>query len=201
MREMVAEAIGVFFYVYPGIASQASFFLNGTEPAFGSLLQIGFAYAIGIAFAIIICGPTSGGHFNPAVTICFAIWQGFPWSKVPRYIFAQIFGSFMAGLMLVGSYHPQLTALAAELRAKGVSPNSLGGPGSVLCSFPSPTETNYGYLFMIEFFVDSYIGYVITEPQRARLYCTDLRSGSSFGQSLTRQTLLSLLYQRPGQLA
>jgi glycerol uptake facilitator-like aquaporin len=63
---------------YPGIASQASFFINGTEPAFGSILQIGFAYAIGIAFAIITCGPTSGGHFNPAITICFAIWQGFP---------------------------------------------------------------------------------------------------------------------------
>lgn len=41
--------------------------------------------------------------------------------------------------------------LASGLRAKGVSPNTLGGPGSVLCSFPSPTETNYGYLFFIEF--------------------------------------------------
>jgi glycerol uptake facilitator-like aquaporin len=61
---------------YPGIASQASFFLNGTEDVFGSLFQIGWAYAIGIAFAIIICGPTSGGHFNPAVTLCLAIWQG-----------------------------------------------------------------------------------------------------------------------------
>lgn len=44
---MAAEALGVFFYVYPGIASQASFFLNGAEPAFGSLFQIGLAYAIG----------------------------------------------------------------------------------------------------------------------------------------------------------
>ncbi|KUJ23140.1 aquaporin-like protein [Mollisia scopiformis] len=161
LREMAAEAIGVFFYVYPGIASQASFFLNGTEPVFGSLFQIGWAYAIGIAFAIITCGSTSGGHFNPAITICFAVWQGFPWSKVPRYIFAQIFGSFLAGLLLVGQYYPQLSALAAELRAKGVSPNSLGGPGSVLCSFPGPTQTNYGYLFFIEFFVDSFIGIVI----------------------------------------
>jgi len=160
-REMAAEALGVFFYVYPGIASQASFFLNGTEPAFGSIFQIGLAYAIGIAFAIIVCGPTSGGHFNPAITLCFAVWQGFPWSKVPRYIFAQIFGSFLAGLLLVGQYHPQLTLLAAELRSKGMSPNSLGGPGSILCSFPAASETNYGYLVFIEFFVDSFIGLVI----------------------------------------
>ncbi|KAH6711096.1 aquaporin-like protein [Leptodontidium sp. 2 PMI_412] len=161
MREMAAEALGVFFYVYPGIASQASFFLNKTEPVFGSLFQIGWAYAIGIAFAIIVCGPTSGGHFNPAITICFAVFQGFPWSKVPRYIFAQILGSFIAGLVLVGQYWPEISALAAQLRAEGVSPNSLGGPGSILCSFPAPTQTNYGYLFFIEFFVDSFIGIVI----------------------------------------
>jgi hypothetical protein len=43
LREMVAEALGVFFYVYPGITSQASFFLNGTE----SIFQTGLAYAIG----------------------------------------------------------------------------------------------------------------------------------------------------------
>ncbi len=174
IREMAAEALGVFFYVYPGIASQASFFLNGTEPAFGSIFQIGWAYAIGIAFAIITCGSTSGGHFNPAITICFAVWQGyvqhttsstiadrtirFLCSKFPCYIFAQIFGAFLAGLVLVGQYHPQLTALAAELRVKGVSPNSLGGPVSILCRFPAATQTNYGYLFCIEVFVDSFIG-------------------------------------------
>ncbi|TVY49685.1 Aquaporin [Lachnellula occidentalis] len=161
MREMAAEALGTFLYVYPGIASQASFFLNGTEPQFGSIFQIGWAYAVGIAFAIIICGSTSGGHFNPAVTLCFALWQGFPWIKVPRYIFAQIFGAFMAGMILMGQYYPQMTALAAATRAKGLSPNSLGGPGSILCSFPAPTETNYGYLFLVEFFVDSFIGLVI----------------------------------------
>ncbi|KAG0651579.1 hypothetical protein D0Z07_1872 [Hyphodiscus hymeniophilus] len=161
MREMAAEALGVFFYVYPGIASQASFFLNGTQPIYGSLFQIGWAYAIGIAFAIITCGATSGGHFNPAITLCFAIWQGFPWKKVPYYIFAQILGAFLAGLLLVGQYHPQMTALAAEVRAAGLSANSLGGPGSILCSFPGPKQTNYGYIFFIEFFVDSFIGIVI----------------------------------------
>lgn len=156
-RECAAEALGVFMYVYPGIASQASFFVNGTEPIFGSLFQIGWAYAIGIAFAIITCGPTSGGHFNPAVTICLVIWQGFPLWKAPMYIASQIFGSFLAGLMLVGQYKPQLNALAATCTAAGRELNSLGCPGSILCAFPGPTQTNYGYIFMTEFFVDSFI--------------------------------------------
>jgi hypothetical protein len=66
--------------VYPGIASTASFFLNGTEPAFGSLFQIGWAYAMGIAFAIITCASTSGGHFNPVSIVFSLLWpkQNFP---------------------------------------------------------------------------------------------------------------------------
>ncbi|GME35596.1 aquaporin-like protein [Neofusicoccum parvum] len=161
LREMAAEATGVFFYVYPGIAATASFFLNETEPAFGSLLQIGFAYAFGIAFAIITSASTSGGHFNPAITICFAIWQGFPWKKVPMYIFAQVFGAFMAGLILMGQYHEQISAYTAASVAKTGATVYNGGPASILCTFPGETQHNLGYLFLIEFFVDSYIGIVI----------------------------------------
>jgi glycerol uptake facilitator-like aquaporin len=93
----------------------------------------------------------------------------FPWKKVPQYILAQVFGSFMAGLLLVGQYHPQLTALAAEFRAKGLSPNSLGGPGSILCSVPSATETSYGYLFFIEFFADVFVVCIKLPPTTSTL--------------------------------
>jgi hypothetical protein len=58
IREMAAEALGVFFYVYPGIASTASFFTNGTQPAFGSLFQIGWAY-VSITGFLILSIPTS----------------------------------------------------------------------------------------------------------------------------------------------
>lgn len=105
----MAEATGVFFYVLPGIASTASFTLQKENPFYGSILQVGFAYAFGIAFAIITCAPTSGGHFNPAITICFAIWQGFPWKKVPYYIFAQIFGQYHTpsiSIAILWQHHP-----------------------------------------------------------------------------------------------
>jgi glycerol uptake facilitator-like aquaporin len=84
--------------VFPGIAAITAFTINKEDAGFGSILQIGFAFAIGISFvstrrpwcirdaradhsdkAIITCASTSGGHFNPAITICFAVWQGFPW--------------------------------------------------------------------------------------------------------------------------
>lgn len=170
----MAEATGVFFYVYPGIGAIATFTLGKEDAGFGSLLQIGFAFALGIAFAvsarirrsymfngtdfckIITCAPTSGGHFNPAITICFATWQGFPWKKVPYYIFAQIFGAFIAGLLMVGQYWQELSAYAELTRAAGKGVVFNGGPASTLCSFPNPDQS-LGYLFMNEFFVDSFI--------------------------------------------
>ena len=146
---------------FPGIASVAGFVLNGTSPlgatAFSSIFQIGWAFALGIMFAIITCAPTSGGHFNPAITICFAIWQGFPWKKVPYYIFSQVFGSFVAGLLCVGMYWEQISAYSAELTAQGEPLVSATGPAFILCTFPLPTQNNQGYLFLIEFFVDSFI--------------------------------------------
>jgi glycerol uptake facilitator-like aquaporin len=75
---------------FSGVASVASFILDaapgGPVPvtAYSSFFQIGFAFALGIMFAIIVAGPTSGGHFNPAITISLAICQGFPWKKVPH---------------------------------------------------------------------------------------------------------------------
>lgn len=78
IRACVAETIGVFFYVFPGIASVASLLTNAKNElgaaVFGSFFQIGLAFAAGIIFAIIIAAPTSGGHLNPAITICFATW-------------------------------------------------------------------------------------------------------------------------------
>ena len=65
-------------------------------------LQIGLAYALGIVIALIVslhsmnvrtyssclpqtCSSTSGGHFNPAVTIAFVLFRKFPPLKAVRY--------------------------------------------------------------------------------------------------------------------
>lgn len=165
LRECLAEATGVFFYVLPGIASIASFTLNATSPlgvsAFGSLFQIGWSFSLGIAFAIITCAPTSGGHFNPAVTIALWVWQGFPTKKVPYYIFSQIFGAFMAGMVVMGMYWPQIQAMKAAFIAEGKPLVGNGAPASILCSFPNPDQTNLGFVFLTEFFVDAFIGTII----------------------------------------
>jgi len=41
---------------------------------------------------ILIFGPLSGAHFNPAVTLAFALRGGLPWSIAALYIVVQVLG-------------------------------------------------------------------------------------------------------------
>lgn len=60
---------------------------------------------------------------------------------------------------MMGMYHQQLSEFETSLRAAGHVGSMVfnGGPASVLCSIPNENQTNLGYLFLIEFFVDAYI--------------------------------------------
>ena len=67
----------------------------------------------------------------------------------------------MAGLLLMGCYWPEIqTAKAADLAAHGTV-HFNGGVASILCTYPNPNQTNQGYIFFQEFFVDSFIGIII----------------------------------------
>jgi aquaporin Z len=49
---------------------------------------------------ILFMGRVSGAHFNPAVSIAFALRGDFPWHRVPGYIVAQFVGAVLAVLFL-----------------------------------------------------------------------------------------------------
>ncbi len=49
---------------------------------------------------ILFMGRVSGAHFNPAVSIAFALRGDFPWRRVPGYIVAQFIGAVLAVALL-----------------------------------------------------------------------------------------------------
>ncbi len=63
-------------------------------------------------------------------------------------IFSQVFGAFMAGMLVVGMYWEQIHALKLEYEAKGLPIVSNGGPAFILCTFPLPDQNNQGFLFL-----------------------------------------------------
>src|SRR5580658_8384239 len=44
---------------------------------------------------ILIFGPLSGAHFNPAVSVAFALRRELPWPEAAVYIAAQIVGAII----------------------------------------------------------------------------------------------------------
>src|SRR5437762_8431803 len=48
-----------------------------------------------LAVLILIFGPLSGAHFNPAVSIAFALRRELPWSETGIYIVAQLLGGLV----------------------------------------------------------------------------------------------------------
>lgn len=60
-----------------------------------ALLANTIATGAGLVALILAFGPTSGSHFNPAVTIADASQGGLRWGDVPVYVIAQIAGAFI----------------------------------------------------------------------------------------------------------
>ncbi len=48
-----------------------------------------------LAVLILIFGPISGAHFNPAVTFAFSLWRALSWQDAALYIAAQLAGALM----------------------------------------------------------------------------------------------------------
>jgi len=63
--------------------------------ATGALGHVGVAASFGLVIMVMIAavGHLSGAHFNPAVTVAFALTRHFPWRDVPLYLVGQLLGA------------------------------------------------------------------------------------------------------------
>lgn len=168
--ECMAEAGGTFCYCWFGMGATAAFNIGNILEegmGIGSLLGVGFGYGMGIILALCIFSATSGGHFNPCVTISFCVFRGFPWAKAPRYIVAQIFGAYLAGLCVYAQWRNLILPAEAALTAKGVFESvnfTSSGLAGIFGLYVAP-GSNLGFVFFNEFVCDSMIGLAIWAAQ------------------------------------
>ncbi|TFK73626.1 aquaporin [Pluteus cervinus] len=108
IREPVAEFLGVAILVIfgNGVDCQIVLSQNPTVASFprGDWTSLSFGWAAGTALGVWVSGGISGGHINPAVTLALATFRGFPWRKVPIYIFAQLLGGIVGAAIIYGNY-------------------------------------------------------------------------------------------------
>lgn len=100
MTPFVAELIGTMLLILMGGGVVANVCLAKTKGHGAGWLAITTAWALGVFIGVVVAGPYSGAHLNPAVSIGLAIGGSFPWSEVGVYIVAQVLGA-AAGALLV----------------------------------------------------------------------------------------------------
>jgi len=97
-KRVVAEALGTFFLLAAVVGSgiMAERLANGNTAL--ALLANTAATGAALIALIISFAPLSGAHFNPVVTLSFALRHDLVWSEVVAYMLAQLAGG-IAGVM------------------------------------------------------------------------------------------------------
>ncbi|KAK7368216.1 hypothetical protein VNO80_10240 [Phaseolus coccineus] len=95
IQKVLAELIGTYFLVFCGCCSVVH---NNSEKTKGQITFPGVCIVWGLTVTILVyaLAHVSGAHFNPAVTLSFAIYRFMPFKMVPLYFIAQVLGSFLA---------------------------------------------------------------------------------------------------------
>ncbi|TFK40870.1 aquaporin-like protein [Crucibulum laeve] len=108
IREPCAEFLGVAILILFGNGVDCQVVLSSnpgvTASPKGDYLSLNFGWAVGTAMGVWVSGGISGGHINPAVTLALATYRGFPWRKVPGYIFAQLLGGIVGAALIYANY-------------------------------------------------------------------------------------------------
>lgn len=81
MLQVIAEVIGTYFLIFAGCCVVV---LNKVGESKGTITFPGIAIVWGLSVMILVysLGHISGAHFNPAVTISFAVYRQFPLKQV-----------------------------------------------------------------------------------------------------------------------
>ena len=91
-KRVVAETLGTFFLLAAVVGSgiMAERLANGNTAL--ALLANTTATGAALVALIISFATLSGAHFNPVVTLSFALRHDLPWREVPFYLLAQLAG-------------------------------------------------------------------------------------------------------------
>jgi len=116
-RRLLAEAMGsallAAVVIGSGIAAQQ---LSPGDVGL-ELLENAAATAAGLYAIILMFGPVSGGHLNPAVSIADAVFGGVSWREVGGYIPAQVVGCVLGAILANAMFAQAAISISTHHRA------------------------------------------------------------------------------------
>ena len=114
MNAYFAEFFGTALLILLGNGVVANVCLNKTKGQSSGWIVITTAWAFAVYVAVVVTGPYSGAHLNPAVTLGVAMKGAFAWELVPGYIAAQVVGGMVGALLVYIMYKDHFAATEEE---------------------------------------------------------------------------------------
>jgi len=131
MSPFMAELLGTMLMMLLGNGVVANVLLKDTKGNNSGWMVITTAWGLAVFVGVVIAGPYSGAHLNPAVTVALAIAGKFAWASVPAYILAQFIGAFLGSSLVWVMYYDHFNKRENE-------------PGAILAVFcTGPAVRNY----------------------------------------------------------
>jgi arsenate reductase len=112
LAEFLGSALLAAVVIGSGIAAQRLSQDTGLR-----LLENAAATAAGLFAIILICGPVSGGHFNPVVSLVDAAFGGISWRTAFAYVPAQIAGCVAGAVTANGMFALAAVSISTHHRA------------------------------------------------------------------------------------
>jgi len=100
MSPFIAEIIGTFLLILLGGGVVANVVLEKTKSNDMGWMVITTAWGLAVFVGVVVAGPYSGAHLNPAVSIGLAIAGKFAWASVPMYVLAQFIGAMLGSFLV-----------------------------------------------------------------------------------------------------
>ena len=100
MQQYLFEFIGTLVLVLLGDGVCAATSLNHSKAKGAGWVVIALGWGLAVMMGVLVAGPVSGAHLNPAVSLGLAVAGTFPWASVPGYIVAQMLGGFVGAVLV-----------------------------------------------------------------------------------------------------
>lgn len=106
----IFELLGTGVMIMLGCGVVACCNLQGSKGYGGGWVVITLAWGLAVMCGVLIAGPYSGAHLNPAVSVGLAISGKFPWGFVLPFIIAQMIGAFLGAVAVYVFYKDHFDA-------------------------------------------------------------------------------------------
>jgi len=106
VEKFLAEVLGTGALILLGDGVVAGVLLTRSKAQNSGWIVITTGWAFAVFVGVLIAGPISGAHLNPAVTLGLAINGAITWDQVPWYWAGEMIGAFLGAVLVYIHYMP-----------------------------------------------------------------------------------------------